>query len=329
LLKVIPLQQYLKKPLTFNALLVGKVIKSTGSHYTVKNEKGEYIQALIKGKLRLKASKNTNPIAVGDKVELQLQDDNTYGIMNVLPRKNYIIRRSTNLSKQTHVIAANLDQAIILITLKDPYTPLGFIDRFLLTAEAYHIRTILLFNKWDNYNEEEKQVAQNLMNIYIKIGYECLPFSTLEPDIELLKSLLKNKTTLISGHSGVGKSSLINILEPGLNLKTGKVSDYHKKGTHTTTFYEMFDLSFGGEIIDSPGIKGFGVVEIDKNEVSHYFPEMRKYLPECKFNNCLHIDEPKCAIKEKVESGEIAFHRYKNYLTIFYDRETDHEEEFK
>jgi ribosome biogenesis GTPase len=309
-------------------LLVGKVIKSTGSHYTVKDSTGAHINALIKGKLRLKLNKNTNPVAVGDNVELELQEDKTYGIVNILQRKNYIIRRSTNLSKQTHVIAANLDQAILVITSKDPFTPLGFIDRFLLTAEAYHIPVILLFNKWDNYNVEELKEVEILMGIYKKIGYQCVPFSVANPNMDLLKSLLKDKTTLLSGHSGVGKSSLINLLEPKLALKTGNISAHHKKGTHNTTFYELFDLSFGGEIIDSPGIKGFGVVEIDKNEVSHYFPEMRKYLPECKFNNCLHIDEPKCAIKEKVESGEIAFHRYKNYLNIYYDRETDHDEEF-
>lgn len=309
-------------------MLTGKVIKSTGSHYTVKDSKGSHIDALVKGKLRLKVTKNTNPIAVGDYVEIELQDDNTYGITNVLPRKNYIIRRSTNLSKQTHVIAANLDQAILVITGKNPFTPLGFIDRFLLTAEAYHIPVILLFNKWDNYAEEDLKEIETLMNIYKKIGYQCLPFSVINPDLDLLKSLLKDKTTLLSGHSGVGKSSIINLLEPSLNLKTGNISVHHKKGMHNTTFYEMFDLSFGGEIIDSPGIKGFGIVDIDKNEVSHYFPEMRKYLPECKFNNCLHIDEPNCAIKEKVESGEIAFHRYKNYLNIYYDRETEHDEEF-
>ena len=310
-------------------MLVGKVIKSTGSHYTVKDSSGAYINALVKGKLRLKEVKNTNPIAVGDKVELELQEDNTYGIVSVLPRTNYIIRRSTNLSKQTHVIASNLDQAILVVTTKDPFTPLGFIDRFLLTAEAYHIPVILLFNKWDNYKEaKEIKLVEDLMELYSKIGYECHPFSVNEPDIELLKSMLKDKTTLLSGHSGVGKSSLINLLEPSLKLKTGNISSHHKKGMHNTTFYEMFDLSFGGEIIDSPGIKGFGVVEIDKNEVSHYFPEMRKHLPNCKFNNCLHIDEPNCAIKEKVESGEIAFHRYKNYLNIYYDRELDHEEEF-
>lgn len=309
-------------------MLIGKIVKSTGSHYTVKDPKGAYIDALIKGKLRLKLNKNTNPVAVGDHVELELQEDKTYAIVNVLPRKNYIIRRSTNLSKQTHVIAANLDQAILVITSKDPFTPLGFIDRFLLTAEAYHIPVILLFNKWDNYNEDELKEIEVLMDIYKKIGYQCIPFSVNKPDTVLLRSLLKDKTTLLSGHSGVGKSSIINLLEPKLKLKTGNISAHHKKGMHNTTFYEMFDLSLGGEIIDSPGIKGFGVVEIDKNEVSHYFTEMRKYLPECKFNNCLHIDEPKCAIKEKVESGEIAFHRYKNYLNIYYDRETDHDEEF-
>jgi ribosome biogenesis GTPase len=306
----------------------GTVIKSTGSRYTVRDANGHFVDALIKGKLRLKLNKNTNPIAVGDKVSLELQEDNTYGITDVLPRKNYIIRRSTNLSKQTHVIAANLDQALLLVTTKEPFTPLGFIDRFLLTAEAYHIPVILLFNKWDQYNEVEKEKTKLLINIYEKIGYKCYTFSVKIADTEFLKSILKDKTTLVSGHSGVGKSSLINLVQPGLKLKTGSVSLSHKKGTHTTTFYEMFDLSFGGEIIDSPGIKGFGVVEIDKNELSHYFPEMRKALVNCKFHNCLHIDEPKCAVKDQVESGEIAFHRYKNYLNIYYDRETEEEEKY-
>ncbi|HLP12997.1 MAG TPA: ribosome small subunit-dependent GTPase A [Flavobacteriales bacterium] len=306
----------------------GTVIKSTGSRYTVRDAKGNFVDALVKGKLRLKLSRNTNPIAVGDKVNLELQEDNTYGITDVLPRKNYIIRRSTNLSKQTHVIAANLDQALLLVTTKEPFTPLGFIDRFLLTAEAYHIPTILLFNKWDQYNEVEKEKTKSLMAIYEKIGYQCFTFSVHDSDPEFLKSVLKDKTTLVSGHSGVGKSSLINLIQPGLTLKTGSVSTSHKKGTHTTTFYEMFILDFGGEIIDSPGIKGFGVVEIDKNELSHYFPEMRKALVNCKFNNCLHIDEPKCAVKDAVESGEIAFHRYKNYLNIYYDRETEDEEKY-
>lgn len=304
----------------------GIVIRSTGSRYTIKDESGTYFDALIKGKLRLKGIKNTNPIAVGDVVTVEEQPDGTLGIMEVLPRKNYIIRRSTNLSKQTHVIAANLDQAILVITTKEPFTPLGFIDRFLLTAEAYHIPVILLFNKWDNYTQAEKEETEQLMKTYSKIGYACYTFSTLDPNINLLKSLLQDKTTLLTGHSGVGKSSLINVLQPSLKLKTGSVSESHKKGTHTTTFYEMFDLAFGASIIDSPGIKGFGVVEVDKNEVSHYFKEMREVLPQCKFNNCLHIDEPKCAVKEKVEHGDIAFHRYKNYLNIYYDRETDEDE---
>lgn len=307
----------------------GTVIRSTGSWYSVKDENGKQLEARIKGKFRLKGVKTTNPIAVGDKVQLELQPDNTYGIVDLEPRKNYIIRRSSNLSKQTHVIAANLDQALLLVTLKEPFTPLGFIDRFLLTAEAYHIPVILLFNKWDIYNQEEVVETEKLMAIYAKIGYDCIGFSSKNPDEQMLVRLLKDKTTLISGHSGVGKSSLINTIQPQLKLKTGLISNTHKKGTHTTTFYEMFDLDFGGEIIDSPGIKGFGVVEIDKNEVSHYFPEMRKALKGCKFNNCLHIDEPKCAVKEQVESGEIAFHRYKNYLNIYFDRETEAEEQYK
>ncbi|HYG51897.1 MAG TPA: ribosome small subunit-dependent GTPase A [Flavobacteriales bacterium] len=306
-------------------MTTGTVIKSTGSRYTVRDAQGDFIEALVKGKLRLTLNRNTNPIAVGDKVTLELQDDNTYGITGVLPRKNYIIRRSTNLSKQTHVIAANLDQALLLVTTQNPFTPLGFIDRFLLTAEAYHIPVIVLFTKWDQYSVQEQEKTKKLIGVYEKTGYTCHTFSVNDPETGFLKNILKDKTTLISGHSGVGKSSLINCIQPGLKLKTGEISVAHKKGTHTTTFYEMFELSFGGEIIDSPGIKGFGVVEIDKNELSHYFPEMRKALVNCKFNNCLHIDEPKCAVKEAVEKGEIAFHRYKNYLNIYYDREADDE----
>lgn len=307
----------------------GTVIRSTGSWYTVKTDEGRQLEARLKGKMRLKDAKTTNPIAVGDKVMVELQPDNTFGITGLEPRKNYIIRRSSNLSKQTHIIAANLDQALLVVTTKEPYTPLGFIDRFLLTAEAYHIPVIMLFNKWDIYSTEEITETEKLMEIYQNIGYRCEAFSSKNPDKNLLTEILKDKTTLISGHSGVGKSSLINTIQPQLDLKTGSVSASHKKGTHTTTFYEMFDLDFGGEIIDSPGIKGFGVVEIDKNEVSHYFPEMRRVLANCKFNNCLHIDEPRCAVKDAVETGEIAYHRYKNYLNIYFDRETEEEEQYK
>lgn len=310
-------------------MIRGTVIRSTGSWYTVKDQHGQFFEARLKGKLRLKGSKTTNPIAVGDHVNMELQPDNTYGITGLEPRTNYIIRRSANLSKQTHIIAANLDQALLLVTTKEPFTPLGFIDRFLLTAEAYHIPVILLFNKWDIYDSEEKKEAEQLMHIYEQAGYPCIPFSTINPDKDLLTGLLKDKTTLISGHSGVGKSSLINSIQPHLDLKTGRLSESYKKGTHTTTFYEMFGLDFGGNIIDSPGIKGFGVVEIDKNELSHYFPEMRKALTGCKFNNCLHIDEPHCAVKALVESGDIAWHRYKNYLNIYFDRETEEEEQYK
>lgn len=310
-------------------MIRGKIIRSTGSWYTVKDTEGREIEARIKGKLRLNNIKNTNPVAVGDMVTLEMQPDQIYAITGIEPRKNYIIRKSINLSKQTHIIAANLDQAILIITQKEPFTPLGFIDRFLLTAEAYHIPVVIVFNKWDLYNEKDLPEAEALFDTYSKIGYQCIKFSIHQNKAEELKAILKDKTTLICGHSGVGKSSLINLVQPSLQLKTGSLSEYHQKGKHTTTFYELFTLDFGGEIIDSPGIKGFGVVEINRNEISHYFPEMRRALPLCKFNNCIHMDEPGCEVKKQVESGDIAFHRYKNYINIYYDRETDDEKEFK
>ena len=307
----------------------GLVTKSTGSWYTVRTEDGKYTEARMKGKLRLKGVKTTNPIAVGDKVMIEKQEDGHLAITEILPRENYIIRKSINLSKQTHIIAANLDQAFLVITLKEPFTPLGFIDRFILTAEAYHVKVILVFNKMDIYTESERQALESFIHIYENLGYQCLRFSSKEGNAEVLRELLKDKTTLISGHSGVGKSTLINMVQPGLNLKTSEISEYHSKGTHTTTFYEMFELSFGGFIIDTPGIKGFGVVEIDKSEISHYFVEMRALLPQCRFNNCTHIEEPGCAVKEAVEDGRIAPHRYKNYLSIYFNTEEEEENEFK
>lgn len=301
----------------------GTVIKSTGSWYTVITEERKYIECRIKGKMRLKGLKSTNPIAVGDKVEYEFEPGKeTAVISGVDERKNYIIRKATNLSKQTHIIAANIDRAFLIATLALPRTSTGFIDRFLVTAEAYQIPVTIIFNKKDIYEVEMKDELKELLSTYLDIGYDCLVVSAFnENDLEKIKTLMKNKTTLFSGHSGVGKSTLINKLEPTLDLKTGDISSVHFKGKHTTTFAEMFPLSEGGFIIDTPGIKEFGLVEMEKEELAKYFPEMRKIKSECKFNNCLHVNEPHCAVKKAVEAGTIAESRYINYLSILNSEE--------
>ncbi|MGO3181528.1 MAG: ribosome small subunit-dependent GTPase A [Aequorivita sp.] len=303
----------------------GLVYKSTGSWYNVKAENGNFYKCRIKGKFRIGGIKSTNPVAVGDHVDFDIEkkSDDTIGVIkHIDARDNYIIRKSVNLSKQTHIIAANIDVAFLLITLNNPPTFTTFIDRFLVTAEAYHIKTVLLFNKIDTYNEDELLEIKFLAALYRKIGYECIGISAITgKNIDKVKELMKDKVTLFSGHSGVGKSTLINSIEPGLDLKTSKISDQHLQGQHTTTFAEMFDLSFGGQIIDTPGIKGFGVVEIDKEELRDYFPEFFELKEHCKFNNCMHLEEPQCAIKEALENEEIAWSRYKSYLQILQGEE--------
>ena len=303
----------------------GVVYKSTGSWYTVKAENGTIFECRIKGKFRMKGIKSTNPVAVGDHVvfEVETKGDETIGIINKIDeRDNYIIRKSVKLSKQTHIIAANVDIAFLLITLNNPQTFTTFIDRFLISAEAYKIRAVLLFNKVDTYNEEELLEIKYLAALYRKIGYECLAISAVTGEnIEKVKELMKGKVSMFSGHSGVGKSTLVNAIEPDLNLKTTEISDQHMQGQYTTTFAEMYDLSFGAQIIDTPGIKGFGIVELDKEELSGYFPEFFKLKENCKFNNCLHIEEPNCAIKEALENEEIAWSRYKSYLQIIQGEE--------
>ena len=300
--------------------MTGLVYKSTGSWYTVKTDLGAIYQCRIKGKFRMKDIKSTNPIAVGDVVdfELETKNDETTGIINTIhERKNYIVRKSVKLSKQTHIIASNIDQVFLLITIDNPPTFTSFIDRFLVTAEAYSIKTILLFNKIDTYSEEMLNEVKYLAHVYRKIGYECIGISAKTgKNIDKVKTLMKDKVSMFAGHSGVGKSTLINTLEPELDLKTKEISTQHMQGQHTTTFAEMFDLSFGAKIIDTPGIKGFGVVDMDKEEISDYFPEFFKLKQDCKFNNCLHIDEPKCAVKEALERDEIAFSRYRSYVQI-------------
>lgn len=295
----------------------GIVYKSTGSWYTVKSSDEIFYQCRIKGKFRIKGIKNTNPVAVGDYVSFELEESGNGVIQEIHERKNYIIRKSVNLSKQTHIIASNIDVAFLVITLNNPPTFTTFIDRFLVTAEAYRIPVVLLFNKIDSYNEEELLEIKYLASIYRKIGYECLGISAISgKNIDKVIDLMKNKTCVISGHSGVGKTTLINAIAPNLNLKTKEISEQHQQGQHTTTFAEMFDLDFGAKIIDTPGIKGFGIVEIQNEELSDFFPEFFSLKSECKFNNCLHIDEPDCAVKEALEKDEIAWSRYKSYLQI-------------
>ena len=296
----------------------GVVTKSTGSCYTVFDENSDTIDCRLKGKFRLKGIKSTNPVAVGDHVIFEFEDGKETGVINkILERKNYIIRKSVNLSKQTHIIASNIDTAFLLVTIDNPPTFTGFIDRFLATAEAYNITTVLLFNKLDIYDDEELEKLALLDATYTDIGYKCIAISaTKNIGIDEVKALMKDKTTMFSGHSGVGKSTLINAIEPTLNLKTKEVSKQHRQGMHTTTFAEMFHLSFGGFIIDTPGIKGFGVVDFEPHQITDYFPEFFKLKSNCKFNNCLHINEPKCAIKEAVENGEIAYSRYNSYVQM-------------
>ncbi|MCX2680418.1 ribosome small subunit-dependent GTPase A [Galbibacter sp. EGI 63066] len=300
--------------------MTGIVYKSTGSWYNVKAEEGTFYQCRIKGKFRMQGIKSTNPIAVGDVVEFNLETvgDETRGVItDIHDRRNYIIRKSVNLSKRTHIIAANIDIAFLMITLKDPVTFTDFIDRFLVTIEAYDVRPVLLFNKIDTYTEEELSDVKYLTEVYRNIGYTCIGVSAKTgKNLDQVKELMIGQTSIFSGHSGVGKSTLINCLEPTLKLKTAEISEQHKQGLHTTTFAEMYDLSFDARIIDTPGIKGFGIVNMERYEIGDYFPEFFERKSACKFNNCLHIDEPKCAVKAALENNEIAWSRYKSYLQI-------------
>lgn len=300
--------------------MTGIVYKSTGSWYTVKTEDGNFFECRIKGKFRIKGIKSTNPIAVGDVVDFDIDetsDEVTGLIHHIHDRKNYIIRKSVNLSKQTHIIASNIDLVFLIVTIDNPITTTSFIDRFLVTAEAYEIPAVLLFNKVDTYTEASSDEQMYLEYIYRSIGYHCLKVSALEKiGLEQLKEMMLGKVSMFSGHSGVGKSTLINAVEPGLNLKTKSISDQHQQGQHTTTFAEMFDLSFDARIIDTPGIRGFGVVDMEPAEIGDYFPEFFALKDQCKFNNCLHKEEPHCAIKQALENDEIAWSRYKSYLQI-------------
>lgn len=300
--------------------MTGIVYKSTGSWYTVKAEDNQFYDCRIKGKFRMKGIKSTNPIAVGDVVDFEIDETSdaiTGSIHNIHDRKNYIVRKSVNLSKQTHIIASNIDIVFLLVTINNPITTTSFIDRFLVTAEAYHIKAVLIFNKVDTYDEATLDEQLYLQYIYNQIGYECLRVSaTAKKGLDELKQMMEGKVCMFSGHSGVGKSTLVNALEPSLNLKTKEISDLHQQGQHTTTFAEMFDLSFNSKIIDTPGIRGFGIVDMEKYEIKGYFPEFFELEDQCKFNNCLHKDEPNCAIKNALEEDKIAWSRYKSYLQI-------------
>jgi ribosome biogenesis GTPase len=300
----------------------GLVYKSTGSWYQVKSDEGNFYQCRIKGKLRLSGIRSTSPVAVGDRVGFDLDDEAIGVIHTINQRDNYLVRKSVNLSKQLHIIGANIDLVFLVITLKNPETFPTFIDRFLVSAAAFGIETVLLFNKMDQYTEEDLEIVNELKELYTSIGYQSVFCSTKSGQgMSELRNLMKDNTSIFSGHSGVGKSTLINTVAPELRLKIGEISEQHGQGQHTTTFAEMFDLSFGGRIIDSPGIRGFGIADINKEEIARYFKEFFKASENCKFNNCQHLSEPGCAVKSELEEGTIAESRYQSYLSMVLEEE--------
>ena len=301
----------------------GTVIKTTGSWYLVKSEKGDLLECRLKGKFRIKGIKSTNPIVVGDGVVLEKTDD-SYMITKLMDRKNFIVRKSVNLSKQTHIIASNIDQAILMVTLLNPITTTTFIDRFLVSANAFGVEVVLLFNKTDLYNIKDKKNHKALVEVYKKIGYKTISLSALKDDLTKVKDVMKGKVNLISGHSGVGKSTLINKLQPNLHINTKEISESYNQGQHTTTFSELHELDFGSSIIDTPGIKGFGLVEIERNEIGNYFPEFFKVKGECKFHNCIHLNEPNCAVKDALIKDIISESRYFSYLGMLEEEEENY-----
>ena len=300
----------------------GLVVKNTGSWYTVRTDDGQLIESKIKGNFRLKGIRSTNPVAVGDRVELVVNQEGTAFITAIDDRRNYIIRKSQNLSKQSHIIAANVDQAFLIVTINYPQTSTTFIDRFLASAEAYRVPVILVFNKTDLLDEDERRYQQMMMTLYENIGYQCVAISAEKgTGVEVLESLLQGKTTVLSGNSGVGKSTLINRLIPGSSLRTAEISDAHNTGQHTTTFSEMIELPGGGYLIDTPGIKGFGTFDMEPEELTSYFKEIFRFSKDCRFSNCTHTHEPGCAVLQALENHYIAQSRYQSYLSMMEDKD--------
>ena len=316
-----------KKEIFTDEKFLGTVIKTAGGSSWVRlDENGRIVECKVKGKFRLKGIRTTNPVAVGDKVTVSISTGEVSYITDILPRTNYIIRRASNLSKESHILAANIDQALLVVSLKQPETPIVFIDRFLATCEAYNIKASLIVNKADLFDEDCMELAEGMKYLYTSLGYGFLITSAESGEgIEELKQITKDKLSLMAGNSGVGKSTLINILVPGANLRTGEISDQHQTGMHTTTFSEMIDLPYGGELIDIPGVKGFGMIDFKKDEVSHYFPEIFKASASCKYGNCRHTGEPSCAVKDAVEQHYIAQSRYNSYLNILEEIEEEGE----
>ena len=301
----------------------GLITKSTGSWYQVlDSETGRFFEARIRGKFKLIKTRLTNPLAVGDHVEFSLEQDDVAWITKIEPRKNYLIRKSVNLSKEAHIIASNIDIACFIFTLKHPETSLGFLDRFLACCEAYNIKPLILFNKMDVLNEDEKEIVANIESLYQQIGYETLEISSYSKlNLVILQNILKDKVSVFFGHSGSGKSTLVNALQPELNLKTSEISETHLKGKHTTTFAQMHFWDFGGSVIDTPGVREFAMIDVEKEEIQHYFPEIFSIGRSCKFHNCMHINEPKCAVLDSLESGEIEESRYITYLKLMEEAE--------
>jgi len=300
----------------------GLVLKSTGKWYDVEDEAGSLFQCQVRGKIRLEGRSTTNPVAAGDIVDFEIENDHEGNIINIHQRKNYIIRKSVNLSKEAQIIASNLDLALLFVTITRPQTTTGFIDRFLVTADAYDIPVTLVFHKIDQYDSEELEEVNALSGVYEKIGYNCINTSLLSKEgLDALNRLITGKITLVSGHSATGKSSFINYMIPGKELRTGEVSESSNKGQHTTTFAEMHKLPGGGYLVDTPGIKGFGLIDIPKDELHHHFKEFFRLLPACKYHNCLHLNEPGCAVRKALDAGEISDSRYNSYVSMYNDEE--------